>query len=349
MRQKGLLITPCMLKRLLTFVVVGGITLSALFGGAPKADALTLSPPTFEATVNPGDTEFGVIKLYNEDVFTVTFYPLVRNFTFTDESGTPQFYPATEERDGTGLGKWLTISSLEPITLEPQARANISYSINVPRDAQPGGHYGGVLFSTQPPDENQSGVGVGAQVGALFLVRVSGEAKEAASIAEYGFANPRPWHNTLPIDLFLRFENSGNVHLRPTGNVFVKNMLGQQVASIRVNESFGGVLPHSIRRFTFGWKKAGIDPTAPAIINEWKNFGFGRYTATLVLNYGSTNKIISQDLVFYVWPWRLMLVFGIGGILLLTILWLMKRRYDRGIIAKFQKMQQRSYPPGMRR
>jgi len=330
------------MRKLLT-KYIGLIVFAFVFVLAPfkGADAVTISPPFNETSLNPGDTEFGAIKLYNEDENNpITLYPLVRNFTHKDddESGTPEFY-ATGEREsrGTEMDKWIVVDP-SPIVLAPRSYGSVQYAINVPKDqVQPGGHYGSILFSTEPPEVRGGSVGVGQQIAALLLVRVSGDVKEIGSIAEFGFKEKKLWYNYLPIDFFLRFENSGNMHLRPTGNVFIKNWYGRQVASIKVNEGFSGVLPLSIRRYEFGWHKGGMNEGDSEMMKEWKNFGFGKYKAQLVVSYGSQNKVVVEEREFTVWPWRLLIAFGVFLLIALIVLVVGVKMHNKNVIRRYEQ------------
>lgn len=300
--------------------------------------AVTISPPHFDYSLNPGDTVLDVIKVYNEDSAPIILYPIVQNFSYKegDEQGTPDFYAASEDRDGTAMAKWVTVEA-SPVVIQPQQRANIPFSINVPAEkVQPGGHYGAVILSTAPPEQRDGSVGIGQQIAALVLVRVSGEVREVGSIAEFGFKDRRLWYNYLPVDFFVRFENAGNTHLRPTGNLFIKNMFGRQVAAIKVNEAFSSVLPLSIRRFNFGWQKAASAEGKSELWKELHNFAFGRYKATLVLNYGQMNQVVVEEREFSVWPWRLMSVAAVSVLVLAFAGTLLLRAYNRSIIRKYE-------------
>ncbi len=319
-----------------------GIAILAVILLPRGADALTLSPPYFDYSLNPGDTVLDVIKLFNEGRATETYYPIVMNFSADDdEAGAPQFYAPEEDRMGQGLADWIQVDP-SPIVIPAGGRANVQFSINVPKDdATPGGHYGAILLSTAPPADMERGIGVSQQLASIMLVRVSGEVQEVGGIAEFGFKNPQVWYNHTPIEFFLRFENSGNVHLRPTGNLIIKNWLNQNTESIKVNPEFKSVLPMSIRRYEFAWgntDKKRLANMSP-IEREIKNFGLGKYSVQLIINYGSTNQVLVREKTFYVWPWRLMVFFGVGLLVLLVIAWILKRAYDKSLLRKFEKMK----------
>jgi hypothetical protein len=250
-----------------------------------------------------------------------------------------------DDKNGTGLAKWVK-TDLQPITLEAGARENISFAINVPKEnAQPGGHYGAILFATTPPKADGT-VGIGGQLGCLMLLRVSGDVKEAGVITEFGFSDKKLWYNYRPIDMFVRFENDGNSHLRPTGNLFIKNWYGRQVATLKVNDKFASVLPHSIRKFGVNWegKQRGDDKGGfiSELKKEWNNFGFGKYHAQLVLTYGTKNQLVGADREFTIWPWRIMLVVALILVVAALIFFVGMKRYNEGVIKRYERRMKRN-------
>lgn len=313
---------------------------------AGGAQALTISPPTFDFSLNPGDTVLDVIKIFNEGPEAITVYPILQNFKAgEEEAGQPMFYPADENPDGTALAPWIKVDA-KPVTIGSNERANLPFAINVPREnAQPGGHYGAVLLSAQPPEAEGGMVAIGQQLGILILVRIAGEVKEIGSIAEFGFIKPQVSYNYLPVDFFVRFENSGNTHLRPTGNLLVKNWWGRQVASLKVNEDFKSVLPKSIRKFSFGWKKMDNQEGWSDLKKEWRNFAFGKYKAVLVLNYGTANQTVAEEREFTVWPWRLLLIFGASAFAVVVLFMLLGRAYNKLVIIQYERRKKKESDP----
>jgi len=331
------------MKKTLTTLL--GLALFALLFLPKGADALTVMPPQFDYTLNPGDTVLDVIKLRNETSVPYVFYPIKMNFAADDsETGTPQFYSPDEDRMGMGLAKWITFDP-SPITLTPGQMANLSFAINVPEEnVQPGGHYGSIMLSTSPAGDDGIGVGVASQLATIILVRISGEIREVGNIAEFGFVEPKTWYNHLPIDFFMRFENAGNTHLRPTGNLIITDWFGRRVESVKVNPDFKSVLPMSVRKYEFGWNKGTLNEELSGLQKEWRAFALGKYKAQLLINYGSTNQIIVDEREFFVWPWRLMIIGGAGFLTLLILLTVFKYAYDRSLVKKYEKMQRSSKP-----
>ncbi len=293
------------------------------------ASALTVSPLTFEYDVQPGGTVVGNVKFYTETDADETYYPSVRDFKAgTDETGTPQF-ETVSEAGARSMASWVTFS-MTKITVASHDFANVPFTITTPKNAAPGGYYAALLFGTSAPSTT-TGVGVSGLTGPLVLVRVAGTVVEKGSITDFSVSPDSA--TSLPVNFGIRFQNSGTVHLKPTGVIKVTNMFGGTSAVIPVNAEGGNVLPDSARLFSAAWLKAQLPDNASELVKEWMNFGLGKYTATLMLNYGETNQVASATQTFWVMPWMLIILFMI----LVVILVLLVMQYNKWLIAKYAK------------
>ncbi len=322
-----------MYKKLILGVcfVVAGLFLVA----ASDVHAITIIPPSLEFEAPPGQTYETTVKLFNETDQTVVLYSEATNFGAAGETGRPSYRFDAEPE---GLSSWITVEP-GPYTLDPGARVTVPITIAPPADAEPGGHYAALFFSDQPKDAEQGGaVAVGSKIGILLLARVPGDVTEAGAIKEFYLEDKPTSVNRLPITFVTRYENTGNVHLRPTGMIEVQNMFGSSVASIDFNPSNGATLPNTIRKYDTVWQKGTVDESGgfwTEFKNERNNFAIGRYTATVSLEAG-VDTIISDSaaVTFWVVPWRVMIVWGIGVIIILFILWFLIKRYNKWVVAK---------------
>ena len=98
--------------------------------------------------------------------------------------------------------------------------------------------------------------------------------------------------------LYFSFENKGNVHLQPQGDIKIVNMWGQERGLIPVNKRslFGKVVQDTIRKYTFTWS------------GEWSLADIGRYTAIATLAYGEDQRqFVSSETSFWIIPWKVLL------------------------------------------
>ena len=259
---------------------------------------LTVSPPLFELSANPGDVLTNSIRLENPTDQDLKVSIDLRNFTALGEEGGVNLTP---EETSYSLASWISIEPRETIVPARQTQT-YNYRVDVPANAEPGGHFGSIVFKTVPEPNvprDQSGPRVQQEIGALLLVKVSGAIIEEAAIASFG-ATKQYWENP-PVTLETRIQNHGNVHFKPRGTITITNLFGQEIDKLALEER--NVLPNSIRKLTNEWKPEG--------------FRFGRYTASLSVVYGDDDNIITSTTTFWVAPWKPVAVVG-GAILLVA-------------------------------
>lgn len=295
--------------------------------------AVTISPLKFDYFMNPGDSRQGEIKVINETAETQTYYASVQNFVANGEEGQQTFLNETEK---TGLVSWTSLEQ-KVVTLAPGKSDDFKWVINIPKNAEPGGHYAAIFFSTQPETDQGKAVGVGGRVGVLFLVNVNGNVREGASVESFQtvvgedpqLAIPTGWTNRLPVGFELRIKNSGSVHFKPVGEISVESMFGKN-QSIQANPNDSAVLPNTIRkiRSSFGPRGLPVGGFFQELKNEWKGLAFGKYIARANVSYGQNKQTLTAETSFWVLPWRL----GIVAVLCVGILILLISGYNKLVI-----------------
>lgn len=266
-------------------------------------EGLTISPPIVEVTVEPGKILKQTVRISNPTGNLIEFYPRVMDFGAKGESGEPAFFEPTDETRKFSLAKWVTFNQSK-IALVKDQIIEFNYTINVPQDAEPGGHYGVVFFASEPPKSNTSSsqVSLGSMIGSLVLVRVPGEIVEKGFIESFNPLKNISVNNKNGFSTTL--SNEGNVHFKPNGEITIKSLSGRKLEIIKFNEQNGNVLPDSIRRFQNKW-----DP------KTWK---IGRFTAELKLTYGEGEKQLFQTVSFWMVPWWLLLILSVLALSLIT-------------------------------
>lgn len=322
------------------FYVLGLFAL-VLTLGINSAKASIVSPPTFELEASGGDQLANTIKLKNDTAASETYYLSAEAFKASGEEGKPEF---TTETDG--IVSWISFA-FSTITLQAGQTAAIPFTVNVPQFAKPGGYYAAVFATTTPPAVEGSGVGVSARIGSLVLVKVAGAVNESAKIAE--FSTTKNSYSMLPVDFTTRVENNGGIHVKPYGEIIVRNMWGTEATRVRVNEAGGNVLPNSIRKFTSTW---GVDSGATSFFQKYaqekKEKAFGKYTAELTLGYGE-GKILKSSVTFMVIPTERIIVDLIILIVIVLILIAVLRKYNEWLITNYnEKSKGKGSKPSMK-
>jgi len=243
---------------------------------------LAISPQVIEVSANPGDTIENEIRLDNLSDGVIQIETINKNFTPRGEEGAVDL---TEDDTTYSLADWITVTP-QNVVMDAKTSQDFSMVINVPENAEPGGHFGSVVFKTVPPKNEDGAATVSQEIAPIILVSVAGDVIEAAEIASFKSIKSI-WSNERPIQFETRIQNNGTVHFKPTGTVTIKNMFGNEVTTINLEEK--NVLPESIRRIVTDW-----DP----------GFSIGRYSADLTVVYGEDKQIITSTATFIVFPYQ---------------------------------------------
>lgn len=274
-------------------VVIGLISVNGVF--AQEETGLTISPLTFEFTANPGDSLENKIKVSNPTESSISVKMEVEDFTAYGERGEVR---VEEVEDQTySLKKWVKTNPAE-FTLEPDEQKFVTFAIDVPENAEPGGKYGSVLATiTGVVGPEATGVGIAQKVGALVLLSVSGELKEEIIVKEFSVPG---FSESGPIPFTIRFENTGTIHEKPRGFITITDIFGREVANVEFPQQ--NVIPGATRKVETNWDK---------------NWLLGlKYQATLVGSYGSSNIPLSASAVFWAFPWKI----GLGTLAALILI-----------------------------
>ena len=287
---------------------------------AGKSSAVTVISPILEMEANPGESQNGILKIYNETAEPLYLTPNIEAFAAGDETGTPVYLTGREKTDYLG---WFKLSK-DFLLLPSKQGLVVPFAVTVPLDAVPGGYYAVIFWQTAPQAAKENpAVGISSQVGTLVFLKVKGEVVESGNLAEFKTVSESKYLFSFPVNFLVRFANTGNVHLKPEGNITLKNWLGQ-TEILPVNADKKNVLPGSIRRFETLWggSFAGNfwQKYFSALKNEIDHFTFGKYTATLNLTYGLVpQQTVTAQLDFWFIPVNL-LITSVFGLVVLIIL-----------------------------
>jgi hypothetical protein len=284
--------------------------------------SLSVSPTLFEMSAVPLQTWNSSVQVINNNPQDITVYASVVNFAPQGETGSGKFLPVFESfTEGKTLAEWITVSD-EPYLVSRKSSVSIPITLNVPEDAAPGGHYAAIMVGTRPVDRDRSFQVATLQiVTSLFFVRVAGDVVESGVIRT--FRAQDSFVDIPEIDFEVRFENNGNVHLQPQGNIVITNMWGKERGIVPINHQthFGNVLPDSIRQFKFSWK------------GEQSFTDIGRYKALLTLAYGQNERqFVTKATYFWIIPIKsVVTVLSSLVVILLLVSWSV-RTYVRRVL-----------------
>jgi hypothetical protein len=143
MKKTALIIT--------TFLILLGGIVAVKHIRAQQVLPLTVIPPKQEVLINPGEKFATSVKFVNQGDTPVTGALSVLDFIVTDDAGTPVFLDNPKVIGTTTIpakysaAKWIMIPQ-DTISISAKGNVAVPISIDVPKNAAPGGRYAAVLF-----------------------------------------------------------------------------------------------------------------------------------------------------------------------------------------------------------
>jgi len=272
--------------------------------------AVTVGPVKLEYKVDPGETLEGELFLQNEGSSVQTFYPSFERFT-EDSSGQKNFTKETSD-----LSTWFKMAS--SVTLGGGESRQIPFTIQVPKNAPPGGHFAVIWWSTSPPGSSGKQVSIVTRAGILVYLTVSGDVKEVGSIKDFYPATR--FFTSFPLNFSIVFENSGNTYLKPMGTLKIKNIFGGTAIETPVNEFGSNVFPQVSKNFS-----VTLNPNG---------FFFGPYRAVLELSYGQPQQTAIKNVWFLILPWKTLIIFIVFLAIVFFVIPRGIKKYNAWIISK---------------
>src|SRR3989338_1022366 len=150
------------------FLFGAALILFAFFVSTSFSQAATVTP-RLELNGDPGQTLRGAFKIHNEERQSKTFYVSFENFQSVDETGNPTFSGGKED-----LATWITAP--ESVTVGPLDFKEVPMAVQIPLNAEPGGHFAAIFLTTEPPSAKEQGeIALSSKLGTLILLPVNGE------------------------------------------------------------------------------------------------------------------------------------------------------------------------------
>ena len=309
------------MKRFKFVAAIGAILIASIGALLPAktssaqvpSTGIAITPPLFEVSANPGETIKNSIRVDNLTSQPLPLSTARKDFVALGEEGQAEL---TEKPTSYSLSTWIQPDTKD-FVIPPKGSKVVNFRIVVPAKAEPGGHFGSIVFHTKPQPDKSNYV-VTQEIGALVLLKVAGEAREKADILS--FAPKKTLWEKGPVEFETRFKNEGNVQVKPTGTITISNIFGKKVSSVNVDTKT--VLPESVRKIRTTWKGSG-----------WP----GWYTATVSLNYGDKGQILTSSARFIVFPYKVVLPILLALAILGVLVFRARKRLGRSLRILFGK------------
>lgn len=302
---------------------------------------ITISPVYYDFSANPGDTIKETIKLQNNTIAPMHLEIQIKKIV-TNKNNDISIEDLTNQDQ---VSSWFHFKTMT-INALPQEVTSIPFTLTIPKDAA-FGYYMAIAFTQKAAKINASAtVTATAAMPVLLNVRHAG-AKIDANIVTFKTKNFI--NQYMPIDFITGIQNIGNIHIRPTGSIFIRNRQDKDLAIIDINKTNGDIIPGQIRTFDGSWNDGFIvnEPVMEDgeiktdrfgkpvmhLVFHWDkltSFRFGEYTASLLVVYdnGTRDVALEANTKFWIIPYTaigclvggiIVLIFGIRFLLQLYV------------------------------
>ncbi len=202
--------------------VVGVLVLNAVFGvtlGNAYADSnsMTVSPPKQRIVLIPGEKYTNSLNVFNANDSTrdlkyeasIGSFSQKKNDTSKDDYGDVDI---VSESNYNQIMNWITLDKTEGV-VAPNQSDDITYTIDVPKDAPAGGQYATILVADVTTSglsgEGNIDIDQTFQFAYIIYAEVAGETKEDGVIIENSMPS---FMLNGPLQATSMVKNNGNVH-----------------------------------------------------------------------------------------------------------------------------------------
>ncbi len=307
---------------------------------------LVTSPLPINLKAKPGTSVTTDIRVKNGNTTTEKLKVTLMKFTAFGDEGKPGL---ADRETADDYFDWVSFSP-DIFDARPDEWVTVRMTINLSKSAAFGYYYAAVFSRANEPakPKDKQNVIVGSTAVLVLLDADVPNAKREVNVIS--FSADKKSYEFLPATFTIKLKNTGNVHVIPTGNIFITRG-GKSVATLSVNSASGNILPGSNRIFTTAWdegfpvyaqKEAGgkvlLDNNGkPSQSLSWdlskvSKLRFGHYNARLLMAYddGIRDVPLEANLSFWIVPWRLILMaIAIPVVPSVSVYLIMRWRYKR--------------------
>ena len=122
----------------------------------------------------------------------------------------------SDDNEATGIKNWVNAED-EELRLAPEEFKKVKFKVDIPEDVAIGSHHGIVVFRVN--SEQKELVKVNGQVGVHVLINVKGDTRADGQLNYLKV----PFLSKGVVEYSAEFENTGNIHYVPYGEIVVWN------------------------------------------------------------------------------------------------------------------------------
>lgn len=258
----------------------------------PATESILLSPSFKRYSLDAGETKQDSFDVVNSGQSAFSFVVYARPYSVSNVSYEPDFVTGSKNADAY---KWVQFDQ-PSYEIKPGQTVEVKYTLRVPANATPGGHYG-VLFAETQPTGTTEGTAIvrKKRVGSILYATVKGNVTTSGKqigvdVPFFQFSAPLKIRNTV--------DNAGNTDFTVSSSVRVSDVLG----TLKYKSD----------------KEVAVLPGQPREINnDWQNPAWiGLYKVEQVSKFlDSTKSSSNYVLIVPAWVYLTLVVLIVGRLL----------------------------------
>lgn len=213
---------------------------------AVDAESITISPVGIRQSLALGEAKQGTLTVVNDGNTSYDFTVYAAPYSVSNGTYTPDY---TRIRANTDAYKWVQFERVK-WRLSPGERAEVPYTLRVPYDVAPGGHYGVIFAETQPVKADATQVLRKKRVGAILYVTTPGKVTRSGSVLS---SEIRGFQTAPPLRASLSVDNTGNTDYVMSKTFTVRSIIGRTKYRDKKEHT---ILPDTQRTLPMEWQAA---------------------------------------------------------------------------------------------
>ncbi len=203
----------------------------------------------------------------------------------------------------------------EPVVvLQPKEQKEVEFQVKNSLSLSPGGHYVSLIIRSTANATSDGKQQVLPAISSFLLIRKLGGEQYNLFLQNIRFPGRQVWL-TLPSTATLTFENQGNIHTTPRGEMTMRDVFGRVVVEGTINEGSQMVLPRSQRDLIVQLRQ--IRPSLPVML----------YTTTVIGSSDPGEVTFEQTAYsFFISRTAVFIVFGVIVVFAVVGIFLKRRR-----------------------
>ena len=259
------------------FLVVLFLTATPAFAGS-----VSVSPLFIDYATEVRDIKQETIKIKNHTDKPVRMYASVNEISLGENGEIKEFVPSSMSDRTTSVTSWIEITRGRN-EIAPNEEIEIPFTIRINPNAKPGKYQVFIGFANAKNRDLAEAQILSGQ-GDGVVVRISIDEKQTEFMRLLSFVTDHFMLNRGGQELSYEIQNTGDVPLKPAGEVMFYNSRGQEISSVELNQNGREIAPG---------ETAVLTESVPDFNN------IGRNKAFLTLEYGDINKAAVYDTVYF--------------------------------------------------